>query len=151
MPCFPDRPLCLVNFKHFSSFLQRCSGLGRAAKPPDLRSFASGNTQYKLTQASTFPGQGVSPLTRWGGCPQPANGRCPLTPAVRCRPCTPAQRTGCPLYSRTGEAGFHRRSGFCQFRRLRIRTFTPIVEKWIQNTPAGIADQNSGCRPDIFS
>lgn len=120
MPCFPDRPLCLVNFKHFSSFLQRCSGLGRAAKPPDLRSFASGNTQYKLTQASTFPGQGASPLTRWGGCPQPANGlvstscrsvllRCyrkgrhrrpaPLDPNRALHPCTPAQRGCRPLYS----------------------------------------------------
>ena len=64
---------------------------------------------------------------------------------------SPAQRAGCPLYSRTGEAGLHRRSGFCQFHRLRIRTFTPIGEKWIQNTPAEIADQSSGCRPDIFS
>ena len=86
-----------------------------------------------------------------GGCPQPANGRCPLTPAVRCRPCTPAQRAGYPLYSRTGEAGFHRRSGVCQFHRLRIRTFAPISGEWIRNTPAGIAGQNSGCRPDIFS
>ena len=60
--------MCLVNFKHFSSFLQSCSGLGRAAKPPNLRNFASGNTQYKLTQASTFPGQGVSPLTPTGRC-----------------------------------------------------------------------------------
>ena len=82
-----------------------------------------------LTQASTLPGQGVSPLTRWGGCPQPAKGRCPLTPVVCYRPCTPAQRAGCPLYSRTGEAGFHRRSGVCQFHRLRIRTFAPIGEK----------------------
>ena len=41
-------------------------------KPPNLRNFASGNTQYKLTQASTFPGQGVSPLTRWDCRPQPA-------------------------------------------------------------------------------
>ena len=75
-------------------------GRGKAAKPQILRKSASGNTQYKLTQASTFPGQGASPLTRWGGCPQPANGRCPLTPAVRCRPCTPAQRASRPLYSR---------------------------------------------------
>ena len=126
-------------------------GRGRGGEAANPANFASGNTQYELTQASTLPGQGVSPLTRWGGCPQPANGRCPLTPAVRCRPCTPAQRAGCPLYSRTGEAGLHRRSGFCQFHRLRIRTFTPIGEKWIQNTPAEIADQNSGCRPDIFS
>src|SRR5699024_2640048 len=52
--------------------LRRCSGDGgRAAKPQILRKSASGNTQYKLTQASTFPGQGASPLTRWGGCPQP--------------------------------------------------------------------------------
>ena len=47
-------------------------GRGRAAKPQILRKSASGNTQYELTQASTLPGQGVSPLTRWGGCPQPA-------------------------------------------------------------------------------
>src|SRR5699024_10412526 len=47
-------------------------GRGRAAKPQILRKSASGNTQYKFTQASTFPGQGASPLTRWGGCPQPA-------------------------------------------------------------------------------
>ncbi len=70
---------------------------------------------------------------------------------MRCRPCTPAQRAGCPLYSRTGEAGFHRRSGVCQFHRLRIRTFAPISGEWIRNTPAGIAGQNSGCRPGIFS
>ena len=76
MPCLPERPLCRVSFKQFSSFLRRCSGDGgRAAKPQILRKSASGNTQYKLTQASTFPGQGASPLTRWGGCPQPANGR----------------------------------------------------------------------------
>ena len=31
-------------------------GRGRAAKPQILRKSASGNTQYKLTQASTFPG-----------------------------------------------------------------------------------------------
>ena len=47
-------------------------GRGKAAKPQILRKSASGNTQYELTQASTLPGQGVSPLTRWGGCPQPA-------------------------------------------------------------------------------
>ena len=104
-------------------------GRGRGGEAANPANFASGNTQYELTQASTLPGQGVSPLTRWGGCPQPANGRCPLTPAVRCRPCTPAQRADCPLYSRTGEAGFHRRSGFCQFHRLRIRTFAPIGGK----------------------
>ena len=152
MPCLPERPLCRVSFKQFSSFLRRCSGDGgRAAKPQILRKSASGNTQYKLTQASTFPGQGASPLTRWGGCPQPANGRCPLTPAVRCRPCTPPQRACRPLYSRSGEAGFHRRSGFRQFHRLRIHTVTPIGGKWIRNTPAGIAGQNAGCRPGIFA
>ena len=86
--------MCRVSFKQISSFLRRCC---EAANPAN---FASGNTQYKLTQASTFPGQGASPLTRWGGWPQPANGLCPLTPAVRCRPCTPAQRAGRPLYSR---------------------------------------------------
>ena len=47
-------------------------GRGRAAMPQILRKSASGNTQYKLTQASTFPGQGVSPLTRWDCRPQPA-------------------------------------------------------------------------------
>ena len=125
-------------------------GRGRGGEAANPANFASGNTQYELTQASTLPRQGVSPLTRWGGCPQPANGRCPLAPAVRCRPCTPAQRAGCPLYSRTGEAGFHRRSGVCQFHRLRIRTFAPIGGEWIRNTPAGIAGQNSGCRPGIF-
>jgi len=93
VPCFPDRPLCLVNFKHFSSFLQRYSGLGRAAKSPDLRSFASGNTQYKLTLASTFPEQGVSPLTRWDCRPQPAKAlpcqwALPLDPNRVLRPCT---------------------------------------------------------------
>ena len=75
-------------------------GRGRGGEAANPANFASGNTQYELTQASTLPGQGASPLTRWGGCPQPANGRCPLTPAVRCRPCTPAQRAGRPLYSR---------------------------------------------------
>ena len=76
---------------------------------------------------------------------------CPLTPAVRCRPCTPPQRACRPLYSRSGEAGFHRRSGFRQFHRLRIHTVTPIGGKWIRNTPAGIAGQNAGCRPGIFA
>ena len=47
-------------------------GRGRGGEAANPANFASGNTQYKLTQASTFPGQGVSPLTRWGGCPQPA-------------------------------------------------------------------------------
>ena len=73
--------MCLVNFKHFSSFLQSCSGLGRAAKPPNLRNFASGNTQYKLTQASTFPGQGVSPLTRWDWLPSTRQWALPLDPS----------------------------------------------------------------------
>ena len=85
-------------------------GRGKAAKPQILRKSASGNTQYKLTQASTFPGQGASPLTRWGGCPQPANGRCPLTPAVPAAPaprhkglaalCTPARRSWLPPQER---------------------------------------------------
>ncbi|EEC58534.1 hypothetical protein BACPEC_00666 [[Bacteroides] pectinophilus ATCC 43243] len=74
-----------------------------------------------------------------------------MTPAVRCRPCTPAQRAGCPLYSHTGEAGFRRRSGFRQFHRLRIRTFAPIGREWIRNTPVWIAGQNTGCRPGVFS
>ena len=47
-------------------------GRGRGGEAANPASFASGNTQYELTQASTLPGQGVSPLTRWGGCPQPA-------------------------------------------------------------------------------
>ena len=96
MPCFPDRPLCLVNFKHFSSFLQRCSGLGRTAKPPDLRSFASGNTQYKLTQASTFPGQGVSPLTRWGWLPSTRQWALPLDPSSALPPLHPGTKGWLP-------------------------------------------------------
>ncbi|KXA69906.1 hypothetical protein HMPREF3201_00559 [Megasphaera sp. MJR8396C] len=47
-------------------------GRGRGGEAANPANFASGNTQYELTQASTLPGQGVSPLTRWGGCPQPA-------------------------------------------------------------------------------
>ena len=96
MPCFPDRPLCLVNFNHFSSFLQRCSGLGRTAKPPDLRSFASGNTQYKLTQASTFPGQGVSPLTRWGWLPSTRQWALPLDPSSALPPLHPGTKGWLP-------------------------------------------------------
>ena len=54
VPCLPERPLCRVSFKQISSFLRRCSGAGEgAAKPQILRKSASGNTQYKLTQAST--------------------------------------------------------------------------------------------------
>ena len=150
MPCFPDRPLCLVNFKHFSSFLQRCSGLGRAAKPPDLRSFASGNTQYKLTLASTFPEQGVSPLTRWDCRPYPANGLCPLTPTGCCAP-VPGTKGLHPSVLPHRRSWLPPQKRFCQFHRLRIRTFTPIDGKWIRNTSAGIAGQSSGCRPGVFS
>ena len=151
MPCFPDRPLCLVNFKHFSSFLQRCSGLGRAAKPPDLRSFVSGNTQYKLTQASTCPGQGVSPLTRWGWLPSTRQWALPLDPSSALPPLHPGTKGWLPSVLPHRRSWLPPQKRFCQFHRLRIRTFMPIGEKWIQNTPAEIADQNSGCRPDIFS
>ena len=36
-------------------------GRGRGGEAANPANFASGNTQYELTQASTLPGQGVSP------------------------------------------------------------------------------------------
>ena len=92
-------------------------GRGKGGEAANPANFASGNTQYELTQASTLPGQGVSPLTRWGGCPQPANGLCPLTPTGRCAP-VPSTKGLPPSVLLPGEADFHRLCGFCQLLRL---------------------------------
>ena len=122
MPCLPERPLCRVSFKQdFLLPAKMLRGRGRAAKPQFLRILRQVIPTTSCTQASTLPGQGVSPLTRWGGCPQPANGRwsrlpprsvllrlcrkgrhwrpAPLDPSsALAAPAPPAQRAGCPLY-----------------------------------------------------
>ena len=81
-------------------------GRGRAAKPQILRKSASGNTQYKLTQASTFPGprfstsghrskgspplhsaQALPPLTcQWALPLDPSSALPPLHPATEGSP-----------------------------------------------------------------
>ena len=100
MPCFPDRPLCLVNFKHFSSFLQRCSGLGRAAKPPDLRGFASGNnqviTQYELTQSINSPWARRFTLDPMGRLPSTRQWALPLDPSSALPPLHPGTKGWLP-------------------------------------------------------
>ena len=57
-------------------------GRGRAAKPQILRKSASGNTQYKLTQASTFPGP------RFSTSGHRSKGSPPLHSAQALPPCT---------------------------------------------------------------
>ena len=74
-----------VSSLHPPSCLKISPVRGRAAKLPNLSDFASGNTQYELTQASTLAGQGVSPLTRWGLPPSTRQGASPLT-RWGCRP-----------------------------------------------------------------
>ena len=75
----------------------------------------------------------------------------PLDPSSALPPLHPGTKGWLPSVLPPGEAGFHRYSGFRQFHRLRIHTFTPFGGKWIRNTPAGIAGQNDGCRPAIFT
>ena len=57
-------------------------GRGGAAKPQILRKSASGNTQYKLTQASTFPGP------RFSTSGHRSKGSPPLHSAQALPPCT---------------------------------------------------------------
>ena len=75
----------------------------------------------------------------------------PLDPSSALPPLHPGTKGWPPSVLPPGEAGFHRRSGFRQFHRLRIHTVTPFGGKWIRNTPAEIAGQNAGCRPGIFA
>ena len=130
MPCFPDRPLCLVNFKHFSSFLQRCSGLGRAAKPPDLRSFVRVILQYKLTAGINFLGkvfhldseEAGSSTCQWA-CP--SDSQCAAAPVPRHKGLAAQVLPALKKLAFTAEAVF------ASFFRLRIHTFTQPGEKWI--------------------
>ena len=96
MPCFPDRPLCLVNFKHFSSFLQRCSGLGRAAKPPDLRGFASGNNPVQVDAGINFPWARRFTLDPMGRLPSTRQGALPLDPSSALPPLHPGTKGWLP-------------------------------------------------------
>ena len=141
------------------SFVGLLISLAELLSFPRRAPVSTGNTQYKVSNPfgalrfQHFTGPRALPfgIPTGAAALYPANGRCPLTPAVRCRPCTPAQRAGCPLHTRTGKAGVHRSCNFRRFHRLRIHAFASDGGRWMRNTPLGITDQGAGCRPGVFS
>src|SRR5699024_782187 len=85
---------------------------GAAAKPPNLRISASGNTQYELTQSINSPWARRFTLDPMGRLPSSRQWALPLDPNRALPPLHPGTKGLPPSVLLPGEADFHRLCGF---------------------------------------